>query len=76
VAKLDDFKSEVGTRMEEAINEGVDLKVALAMVNADSKETSSKLALDSKQSGGKTQTMFSEQPKSAWEDQSFKRGSK
>jgi len=76
VANLVSFKTETTTRMEEAINEGVDLKVALAMVNADSKETSSKLALDSKQSNGKTQTMSLEQPKSAWEDQSFKRGSK
>jgi HK97 family phage prohead protease len=53
-ANLVSFKAETTTRMEEAINEGVDLKVALAMVNADSKETSSKLALDAKESNGRT----------------------
>jgi len=75
-AKLEGFKTETTTRLNEAISVGVPINIALAMVNADTTEASSKLALDSKESDGKTQTRSTEQPKSAWDEHSFKRGEK
>lgn len=54
VSDLASFKAETTTRMEEAVSTGVSLSVALSMINADSPEASSKLALDAKKSSGKT----------------------
>lgn len=54
VSDLASFKAETTTRMEEAVSTGVSLSVALSMINADSPEASSKLALDAKESNGKT----------------------
>ncbi len=75
-AELDGFKVETETRLTEAYSEKVDVKVALAMINADTPEASSKLALDAKTSNGKTTTHSTEKPVNAWAENSFKRGKK
>lgn len=76
VAGLDSFKAETTTRMEEAIQTGVSAKVALAMINADSSEASSTLAIDAKKSNGALHQTPTEQPKSSWADQKFNREEK
>jgi len=48
------FKAEIATRVEEAITTGVDAKVILAMVNAETAEDASKIALEAKSSDGGT----------------------
>ncbi len=65
---LASFKTETTTRMEEAVSTGVSLSVALSMINADSSEASSKLALDAKESTGKTHQTPTESPKGSWDD--------
>jgi len=53
-SKLESFKAETTTRLQEAIAIGVSAEVALAMVSADSAESASKLALAAKESNGRT----------------------
>jgi len=48
------FKAEANTRLEEAVKTGCSVTVALAMVNADSAENASELALKSQESDGAT----------------------
>lgn len=48
------FRAEAETRVREAMNEGVSVDVAVAMLNADTAEDASKLAIKAKQSNGAT----------------------
>jgi len=52
--KLESFKAETTTRLQEAIATGVSAQVALAMINADSADSASKLAIAAKESNGRT----------------------
>jgi hypothetical protein len=74
--KLDSFKAETTTRMQEAISTGVPLEVALSMINATTAEDSSKLAIDAKESEGHLNQTPTEQVKSSWGDHKFNRGDK
>jgi len=47
VGDADAFKTQTHTRLQEAVTQGVDVETAMAMVEADSDEAASKLALDS-----------------------------
>jgi len=49
-----DYKAEMQTRLAEAVSTGVTVEVAVDMVNADSKEDASKLALKANESDGGT----------------------
>jgi ClpP class serine protease len=51
---LASFKAEAGTRVQEAITTGVNAETAVAMINADSAEDASKIALGAKESDGGT----------------------
>jgi hypothetical protein len=52
--KLESFKAEINTRMQEAVAEGVSVSVALEMINAKDAEAASKLAIQAKESDGGT----------------------
>lgn len=64
--KLDSFKAETTTRLQEASTSKVSIAVALEMVNADSKEDASKLALEASESNSATFQGDNNKPDSPW----------
>jgi len=72
--KLNDFKAETETRIQEAMATGATPETVLAMVNADSSEDASKIALDAKQSDGATSQTEEAKQVSAWDGINYKNG--
>lgn len=66
--KLVDFKAEVQTRLLEAKQTGVTFDTALAMVNASTAEEASKIALDEKESNGRTHQENMSHKEDLWAD--------